>query len=152
MECVGLLKTTSKTNKAYPKGHWLKFFDLRNQAFYDLNIFCLAFYKGPGNNLTQKIILRAVIIFGQRIHFWGKKYRLSLLEGFRQISFYLPEQFWQISSYSYKEWVLKLQNQARQSNFNTSRWGKNLNLSQFWNMEMLFRYFAQTFCMWGLNL
>ena len=91
---------------AYPNGpltliFWVKKFYIK--AFYDLNIFCLTFNKGPGRQfytpLTEKLILRAVIFFGQRTHFWVKKYRLSLLEGFRQISFYLPEEFRQISSY-----------------------------------------------------
>merc|ERR1712055_798182 len=64
---------------------------------------CLTFNKGHETQfytpLTEKLLLRAVIFFGQRTHFWGKKYRLILLEGFRQISFYLPEEFRQISFY-----------------------------------------------------
>ena len=91
---------------AYPNGplsliFWVKKFYIK--AFYDLNILCLTFNKGPGRQfytpLTEKLILREVIFFGQRTHFWGKKYRLSLLEGFRQISFYFPEQIRQISFY-----------------------------------------------------
>ena len=41
---------------------------------------------------TEKLTSRAVIFFGQRTHFWGQKYKVSLLERFRQISPYLPEQ------------------------------------------------------------
>ena len=37
--------------------------------------------------------------FGQRIYIWGKKHKVSLLEGFWQINPYLPEWFWQIGSH-----------------------------------------------------
>ena len=47
---------------------------------------------------TEKLIMRVVIFFVQRIHFWGKQYGEGRLEGFRQISSYLPEEFRQISS------------------------------------------------------
>ena len=98
------MKQARLIQRAIDSNFWVKKFKI--QAFYDLNIFCLTFYKGPGKQfytpLTEKLTLRAVIFFGQRIHFWGKKYRLSLLDGFRQISFYLPEEFRQISFYSIK--------------------------------------------------
>ena len=95
------IKQTRLTQKAIDTNILVQKFQI--QAFYDLNFFCLNFYKGPVkqfyNLLNEKLTLRAVIFLAKESISGVKKYKLNLLEEFRQISFYLPEQFRQISFY-----------------------------------------------------